>query len=102
MGSRAFGGPVIDISGTYYGAFPPTSNFEDIVSPMSAKRPRDSVDEIISDTLGSLAIEAKKKRLDPSYNEGKAIGKKRGIVSESHRHSEGRIQICRGSTTDHI
>lgn len=67
----ALGRPNIDISGTYYGAFPTAPmGYEDMVSPTSAKRSRDGFDEILSDTLGSFAMEAKKKRLDPSYNEG--------------------------------
>lgn len=66
----ALGRPNIDISGTYYGAFPTAPmGYEDMVSPTSAKRSRDGFDEILSDTLGSFAMEAKKKRLDPSYNE---------------------------------
>ncbi|KAF9110517.1 hypothetical protein BGX27_006225 [Mortierella sp. AM989] len=68
--NQVFGRPTVDISGAYYGVFPPApSNFEDMISPMSAKRSRDGFDEILSDTLGSFAIEAKKKRTDPSYNE---------------------------------
>ncbi|KAF9189873.1 hypothetical protein BGZ50_000536 [Haplosporangium sp. Z 11] len=70
MNNQAFVRPSIDISGTYYGAFPPASaGYEDLVSPMSAKRARDGFDEVLCDTLGSFALEAKKKRLDPSYNE---------------------------------
>lgn len=42
-----------------------------MMTPMSAKRTRDGFDEILSDTLGPFALEAKKKRLDPSYNDGK-------------------------------
>ncbi|KAF9325684.1 hypothetical protein BG006_010838 [Podila minutissima] len=66
--------PNIDVSGVYYGnggngnGF---GGFEDMMTPMSAKRSRDGFDEILSDTLGSFALEAKKKRLDPSYNDGK-------------------------------
>ncbi|KAF9575351.1 hypothetical protein EC968_003402 [Mortierella alpina] len=66
----ALGRPNIDVSGTYYGAFPTAPmGYEDMISPTSAKRSRDGFDEILSDTLGSFAMEAKKKRLDPSYNE---------------------------------
>ncbi|KAF9182645.1 hypothetical protein BGZ51_004531 [Haplosporangium sp. Z 767] len=62
--------PNIDISDTYYGSFPTDgSSYDDMISPMSAKRPRDGFDEVLSDTLGAFALEAKKKRLDPSYNE---------------------------------
>ncbi|KAF9579081.1 hypothetical protein BGW38_004817 [Lunasporangiospora selenospora] len=60
--------PTIDISGAYYGQLP-TDGLEDMVSPLSAKRTRDSFDELLSETLGSFALEAKKKRLDPAYNE---------------------------------
>ncbi|KAG0351129.1 hypothetical protein BG005_009396 [Podila minutissima] len=66
--------PNIDVSGAYYGnggngnGF---GGFEDMMTPVSAKRSRDGFDEILSDTLGSFALEAKKKRLDPSYNDGK-------------------------------
>ncbi|KAG0003291.1 hypothetical protein BGZ79_001201 [Entomortierella chlamydospora] len=68
--NQDFSRPTIDVSGTYYGVFPPApSNFEDMISPMSAKRSRDGYDELLSDTLGSFAMEAKKKRMDPSYNE---------------------------------
>ncbi|KAF9380791.1 hypothetical protein CPC16_010144 [Podila verticillata] len=68
MMSAPFGRPGgIDVSGAYYGAFPP-SNYEDL-SPMSAKRSRDGFDEILTDTLGAFALESKKKRLDSTYNE---------------------------------
>ncbi|KAF9989732.1 hypothetical protein BGZ75_005096 [Mortierella antarctica] len=70
LNNPALGRPNIDVSGTYYGAFPTAPmGYEDMVSPASAKRSRDGFDEILSDTLGSFAMEAKKKRLDPSYNE---------------------------------
>ncbi|CAO3573425.1 unnamed protein product [Mortierella alpina] len=70
LNNPALGRPNIDISGAYYGAFPTAPmGYEDMVSPTSAKRSRDGFDEILSDTLGSFAMEAKKKRLDPSYNE---------------------------------
>lgn len=62
--------PNIDVSGAYYGnnnGF--GSGFEDMLTPASAKRSRDGFDEILSDTLGPFALEAKKKRLDPSYND---------------------------------
>lgn len=69
MMSAPFGRPGgIDVSGAYYGAFP-SSNYEDL-SPMSAKRPHDGFDEILTDTLGAFALESKKKRLDSTYNEG--------------------------------
>lgn len=60
----------IDVSGAYYGAFPTPNAYEDLTSPMSAKRSRDGFDEILSDTLGAFALESKKKRLDSTYNEG--------------------------------
>ncbi|KAI1321621.1 hypothetical protein EDD11_003101 [Mortierella claussenii] len=70
VSNPAFGRPSIDVSGGYYGAFPSGGpGYDDMVSPMSAKRPRDGFDEILSDTLGSFAMEAKKKRLEPSYSE---------------------------------
>ncbi|KAG0331731.1 hypothetical protein BG000_010639 [Podila horticola] len=59
----------IDVSGAYYGAFPTPNAYEDLTSPMSAKRSRDGFDEILSDTLGAFALESKKKRLDSTYNE---------------------------------
>ncbi|KAG0207073.1 hypothetical protein BGX28_001616 [Mortierella sp. GBA30] len=64
-----FGRPSVDISGAYYGAYPTDGNLDDMVSPMSAKRSRDGFDEVLSDTLSAFAMEAKKKRLDASYNE---------------------------------
>ncbi|KAF8974155.1 hypothetical protein BGZ46_009722 [Entomortierella lignicola] len=68
--NQAFNRPHIDVSGAYYGAFPPaSSNFEDMISPLSAKRSREGYDEILSDTLGSFATEAKKRRSEPAYNE---------------------------------
>ncbi|KAG0295605.1 hypothetical protein BGZ98_001323 [Dissophora globulifera] len=67
--NQAFGGPHIDVSGAYYGAFPPTSSgYENMISPLSAKRARDTVDELLFDTMGSFAMETKKKCLHPSYN----------------------------------
>ncbi|KAG0045318.1 hypothetical protein BGZ83_009453 [Gryganskiella cystojenkinii] len=70
MNNQAFGGRPnnIDVSGNYYGAFPSAGGYEDMVSPMSGKRSRDGFDDLLSDTLGSFAMEAKKKRMDPSYN----------------------------------
>ncbi|KAF9287587.1 hypothetical protein BGZ74_001046 [Mortierella antarctica] len=59
----------VDVSGAYYGAFPTPDTYEDLTSPMSAKRSRDGFDEILSDTLGAFALESKKKRLDSTYNE---------------------------------
>ncbi|KAF9917854.1 hypothetical protein FBU30_000500 [Linnemannia zychae] len=67
INSQQFARPTVDVSGAYYGAFNPS--YENMVSPASAKRSRDGFDEILSDTLGSFALEAKKKRLDPSYND---------------------------------
>ncbi|KAG0289221.1 hypothetical protein BGZ96_007171 [Linnemannia gamsii] len=63
-----FGRPTVDVSGAYYGVFP-NPGYENMISPVSAKRSRDGFDEVLTDTLGSFALEAKKKRLDPSYNE---------------------------------
>ncbi|OAQ31224.1 hypothetical protein K457DRAFT_407730 [Linnemannia elongata AG-77] len=68
--NQQFARPTVDVSGAYYGAFP-NHGYENMISPVSAKRSRDGFDEILTDTLGSFALEAKKKRLDPSYNEGK-------------------------------
>ncbi|GJJ68759.1 hypothetical protein EMPS_01105 [Entomortierella parvispora] len=69
MNAQAFGvRPNIDVSGNFYGSFPTAGGYEDMVSPMSGKRARDGFDDLLSDTLGSFAMEAKKKRLDPSYN----------------------------------
>ncbi|KAG0019398.1 hypothetical protein BGZ81_009747 [Podila clonocystis] len=59
----------VDVSGAYYGTFPTPNTYEDLTSPMSAKRSRDGFDEILSDTLGAFALESKKKRLDSTYNE---------------------------------
>ncbi|KAF9433988.1 hypothetical protein BGZ76_008729 [Entomortierella beljakovae] len=56
-----------DVSNGFYGPFSGTNNFDDLISP-SSKRPRDGFDEILSETLGAFAIEAKKKRTD-AYNE---------------------------------
>ncbi|KAG0002668.1 hypothetical protein BGZ80_009363 [Entomortierella chlamydospora] len=61
----------IDVSGAYYGAFPGTNNYDDMESTTSSKRPRDGLDEVLSETLGAFAFEAKKKRTDVSYNDGK-------------------------------
>lgn len=72
--SQVFGKPTVDVSGAYYGVFQPApTGFEGMISPTSAKRSRDGFDEILSDTLGSFAMESKKKRLDAVYNEGKEI-----------------------------
>lgn len=68
--NQQFARPTVDVSGAYYGAFP-NHGYENMISPVSAKRSRDGFDEVLTDTLGSFALEAKKKRLDPSYNEGK-------------------------------
>ncbi|KAF9354974.1 hypothetical protein BGX26_007135 [Mortierella sp. AD094] len=59
----------IDVSGAYYGAFPGTNNYDDMISPTGSKRPRDGLDEVLSETLGAFALEAKKKRADASYND---------------------------------
>ncbi|KAG0269158.1 hypothetical protein BGZ95_002166 [Linnemannia exigua] len=67
-GNQQFARPTVDVSGAYYGVFP-NPGYENMISPISAKRSRDGFDEVLSDTLGSFALEAKKKRLDPSYNE---------------------------------
>ncbi|KAK3838574.1 MAG: hypothetical protein JOS17DRAFT_730524 [Linnemannia elongata] len=66
--NQQFARPTVDVSGAYYGAFP-NHGYENMISPVSAKRSRDGFDEVLTDTLGSFALEAKKKRLDPSYNE---------------------------------
>ncbi|KAF9420184.1 hypothetical protein BGZ94_009206 [Podila epigama] len=60
--------PSIDISAAYHGngfGMAP-SGYDDMATPMSAKR---GFDEVLTDTLGSFALEAKKKRFDPTYNE---------------------------------
>ncbi|KAF9274994.1 hypothetical protein BGZ68_000199 [Mortierella alpina] len=64
-----FGRPSIDISGAYYG--PPSSDsiYDESAMPMSSKRSRDGYNELLSDTLGAFASEAKKQRADSSYNE---------------------------------
>ncbi|KAG0072648.1 hypothetical protein BGZ93_001074 [Podila epicladia] len=59
----------VDVSGAYYGAFPTPNTYEDLTSPLSAKRSRDGFDEILTDTLGAFALESKKTRLDSTYNE---------------------------------
>ncbi|KAF8946134.1 hypothetical protein BGZ47_001204 [Haplosporangium gracile] len=64
-----FGQPSIDISDAFYGTFPSINSYDSMASPSTTKRPRDSVDEVLTDTLGAFALEAKKKRFDPSYNE---------------------------------
>ncbi|KAF9571909.1 hypothetical protein EC968_010562 [Mortierella alpina] len=63
-----FGRPSMDVPGAYYGPLSTDSIYDDSV-PMSGKRSRDGYDELLSDTLGAFATEAKKKRADPSYNE---------------------------------
>ncbi|KAG0319898.1 hypothetical protein BGZ97_001205 [Linnemannia gamsii] len=64
-----FGQSNLDMSDTFYGAFSSTNLYDSMVSPSTSKRPRDSLDEVLTDTLGAFALEAKKKRFDPSYNE---------------------------------
>lgn len=64
-----FGRPSIDISGAYYGP-PSDSIYDESAMPMSAKRSWDGYNELLSDTLGAFASEAKKQRADSSYNEG--------------------------------
>jgi hypothetical protein len=56
-----------------------------MISPVSAKRSRDGFDEVLTDTLGSFALEAKKKRLDPSYNEGKNASTNRIVIFKKKR-----------------
>ena len=65
-----FGRPSIDVSGAYYGSLCADGIYDDMATPMGGKRPRDGYDELLSDTLGAFATEAKKKRADASYNEG--------------------------------
>ncbi|KAF9920231.1 hypothetical protein FBU30_009977 [Linnemannia zychae] len=62
-----FGQPSLDGSDLFYSAFPSSTSLDSLVT--SSKRPRDSLDEVLTDTIGSFALEAKKKRFDPSYNE---------------------------------
>ncbi|KAF9910968.1 hypothetical protein EC991_005143 [Linnemannia zychae] len=62
-----FGQPGIE--DTFYGAFPPNDSYDFFTAPSSSKRPRDNLDEVLTDTLGAFALEAKKKKFDPSYNE---------------------------------
>ncbi|KAF9137385.1 hypothetical protein BGX30_010295 [Mortierella sp. GBA39] len=62
-----FGQPSID--DPFYGAFPSSNSYDNMITPSTSKRPRDSVDEVLTDTLGAFALDAKKKRFDPSYNE---------------------------------
>ncbi|KAK3841082.1 MAG: hypothetical protein J3R72DRAFT_158739 [Linnemannia gamsii] len=62
-----FGQPGVEDG--FYGAFPSTNSYDIFAVPCSSKRPRDSLDEVLTDTLGAFALEAKKKRFDPSYNE---------------------------------
>ncbi|KAF9125834.1 hypothetical protein BGW39_007118 [Mortierella sp. 14UC] len=62
-----FGQPGIE--DVFYGAFPSNDSYDLFTAPPSSKRPRDSLDEVLTDTLGAFALEAKKKRFDPSYNE---------------------------------
>ncbi|KAG0285302.1 hypothetical protein BGZ96_010422 [Linnemannia gamsii] len=64
-----FGQPNIEMSDAFYGVFPSTNSYDSMLSPSTSKRPRDSLDEVLTDTLGAFALEAKKKRFDPSYNE---------------------------------
>ncbi|KAF9949629.1 hypothetical protein BGZ72_008606 [Mortierella alpina] len=64
-----FGRPSIDVSGAYYGSLSADGIYDDMATPMGGKRPRDGYDELLSDTLGAFANEAKKKRADASYNE---------------------------------
>ncbi|KAF9167089.1 hypothetical protein DFQ26_005830 [Actinomortierella ambigua] len=62
------GRPTIDISGAFYGSVDSTP-FDDIISPLSAKRPRDGFEELLSDTLSPFVMESKKKKIDTPYNE---------------------------------
>ncbi|KAG0273177.1 hypothetical protein BGZ95_011001 [Linnemannia exigua] len=62
-----FGQPGIEDG--FYGVFPSTNSYDIFAAPSTSKRPRDSLDEVLTDTLGAFALEAKKKRFDPSYNE---------------------------------
>ncbi|KAG0320126.1 hypothetical protein BGZ99_004685 [Dissophora globulifera] len=56
------------LNGAYYGSFPNANGFDDLVSSMGSKRPRDGIDEILSETLSVFAVESKKMRSDASYN----------------------------------
>ncbi|KAG0307698.1 hypothetical protein BGZ98_010051 [Dissophora globulifera] len=55
------------LNGAYYGSFPNANGFDDLAS-MGSKRPRDGIDEILSETLSVFAVESKKMRSDASYN----------------------------------
>ncbi|KAF9953655.1 hypothetical protein BGZ70_000155 [Mortierella alpina] len=64
-----FGRSNMDVSSAYYGALSTDNIYDGSATPVSAKRSRDGYDDLLSDTLGAFASEAKKKRADPSYNE---------------------------------
>ena len=65
--NQDFSRPTIDVSGTYYGVFPPApSNLEDMISQMSAQRSHDCYAEFLSDTLGSFAMEPGSRRSGPA------------------------------------
>lgn len=56
-------------TGAYYGDF--TQNgYEEIMTPITSKRSRDNSDLALADSLELFAIEAKRKRIEPSYNSG--------------------------------
>ncbi|KAF9929203.1 hypothetical protein BGZ65_005908 [Modicella reniformis] len=65
MNRPLFGGPIIDISGNFYGTLP--SGLEDITSPLSTKRSCDGLD-VYFETLAPILSESKKMRLDPQYD----------------------------------
>ncbi|KAG0279048.1 hypothetical protein BGZ95_002451 [Linnemannia exigua] len=62
-----FGEPGIEDD--FYGALPSTISHDIFAASSGSKRPSDSLDEVLTDTLSAFALEAKKKRFDPSYNE---------------------------------
>ncbi|KAF9108667.1 hypothetical protein BGX27_008267 [Mortierella sp. AM989] len=59
----------MDVSGAYYGALSGVNNYDDTALFTGSKRPRDGLDEVLSETLGVFALESKKSRIDATYND---------------------------------
>ncbi|GJJ73528.1 hypothetical protein EMPS_05886 [Entomortierella parvispora] len=59
--------PTFNTPGAYYGDFT-LNGYEELMSPITSKRSRDDSDMALADSLELFAIEAKRKRLEPSYN----------------------------------
>ncbi|KAG0043326.1 hypothetical protein BGZ83_011535 [Gryganskiella cystojenkinii] len=63
-----FGITDMDMTGSYYDSFA-QNGFDDMLAPLGSKRSRDDSDMILADTLGFFAAEAKRTKLEPSYNQ---------------------------------